>query len=156
MRPQGGPAAQSVGGDEEENRVFLLVVGLGSQVIFVNSLVINFIIIFFLIFVIIINLSVPVVGLESQILHHFNSSHFSTLPSITIIIIFIVPVNTMMSDAIFIVVVIILSDCRCLGSFLRQAAVLLCLRWELWETLGRRVFKSRTLLCTPVSLLKCC
>ena len=46
MRPQGGPAAQSVGGDEEENRVFLLVVGLGSQVIFVNILVINFIIIF--------------------------------------------------------------------------------------------------------------
>ena len=46
VRPQGGPAAQSVGGDEEENRVFLLVVGLGSQVIFVNILVINFIIIF--------------------------------------------------------------------------------------------------------------
>ena len=67
MRPQGGPAAQSVGGDEEENRVFLLVVGLGSQVIFVNILVINFI--FFLIFVIITNFSVPVVGLQSQILH---------------------------------------------------------------------------------------
>ena len=72
MRPQGGPAAQSVGGDEEENRVFLLVVGLGSQVIFVNILVINFIIIFFLIFVIIIHFSVPVVGLESQILHVYN------------------------------------------------------------------------------------
>ena len=70
MRPQGGPAAQSVGGDEEENRVFLLVVGLGSQVIFVNILVINFI--FFLIFIIITNFSVPVVGLESQILHVYN------------------------------------------------------------------------------------
>ena len=88
--------------------------------------------------------------------HHFSSSHFSNLPSITIIIIFNVPVNTMMSDAIFIVIVLILSDYRCLASFLRQAAVLLCLRWELWETLGRRVFKSRTLLCTPVSLLKWC
>ena len=59
MRPQGGPVAQSVGGDEEENRVFLLVVGLGSQVIFVNIIVINFMIIFFLIFVIIIHFSVP-------------------------------------------------------------------------------------------------
>ena len=78
MRPQGGPVAQSVGGDEEENRVFLLVVGLGSQVIFVNSLVINFIIIFFLIFVIIINLSVPVVGLESQILHVTTSFQLFT------------------------------------------------------------------------------
>ena len=55
----------------------------------------------------------------------------------------------MMSDAIFIVVVLILSDYRCLGSFLRQVAVLLCLRWELWETLGRTV-----LLCTPVSLVE--
>ena len=60
----------------------------------------------------------------------------------------------MMSDAIFIVVVFILSDYRCLGFFLRQAAVLLCLRWELWETLGRRVFESSTLLCTPVSLVE--
>ena len=75
MRPQGGPAAQSVGGDEEENRVFLLVVGLGSQVIFVN---INFIVVFFLIFVIIINLSVPVVGLESQILHVTTSFQLFT------------------------------------------------------------------------------
>ena len=78
MRPQGGPVAQSVGGDEEENRVFLLVVGLGSQVIFVNIIVINFMIIFFLIFVIIINLSVPVVGLESQILHATTSFQLFT------------------------------------------------------------------------------
>ena len=78
MRPQGGPAAQSVGGDEEENRVFLLVVGLGSQVIFVNILVINFIIIFFLSFVIIILFFVPVVGIQSQILHVTTSFQLFT------------------------------------------------------------------------------
>ena len=35
MRPQtaGGPPSQSGNGEEEENRVFLLVVGLGSQVL---------------------------------------------------------------------------------------------------------------------------